>query len=55
MQKMKNNKINELKLYEFNNLKITCDIKNYKPLVRKAIYCLMIYITKTISRFNCFS
>jgi len=49
MQKMKNNKINELKLYEFNNLKITCDIKNYKPLVRKAIYCLMIYITRTIA------
>ena len=41
--------IHEIKLYEFNNLKIICDVKNYKPLVKKATYNLMMHITRTIS------
>lgn len=45
----KASKINEIELYEFNNLKIICDVKNYKPLVKKAIYSLMMHITRTIS------
>ena len=41
--------IHEIKMYEFNNLKIICDVKNYKPLVKKAIYSLIIHIARTIS------
>lgn len=49
MSKLKYEKINEIKLYEFNNLKLICNIKNYKPLVKKATYGLLIYITRTIA------
>lgn len=47
--KMSKSDIHEIKMYEFNNLKIICDVKNYKPLVRKATYSLMMYITRIIS------
>jgi hypothetical protein len=41
--------IHEIKMYEFNNLKIICDVKNYKQIVKKATYGLMVHITRMIS------
>ena len=53
MSKSKNMKskveIHEIDLYEFNNLKIICDVKNYKPLVKKAAYALLRKIRHDIS------
>jgi len=38
-----------IKLHQFNNLNLRCSVKNCKPLVRKAAYGLLVYLTRTIS------
>jgi hypothetical protein len=39
----------KIELYEFNNLKLICDVSQYQPIVTKVTGSLFIYLTRLIS------